>query len=131
MKTKPLLIGALLAAVVNFLLGYLWYMVLFMEQYGNSADKEVNMVLIFVSMLIGTLVLAAIYDKWAGAEYSLMSGLKLGVIAGLIPGLSYALMMMATMPEMTTTILILESAYGIVAFGISGALIGLIYSKVS
>lgn len=128
MKTKPFLVGSLVAAVVNFLLGYLWYVVLFAEQYGNTGDEEANMALIFVGMLIGIMALTAVYEKWAAGDHSLMGGLKLGVLVGLIPGLSYAVTMYAT-GDFTGMETALEGAYGIVAFGLSGAIIGFIYSK--
>lgn len=127
MKTKPFLVGALVAAIVNFFLGYLWYVVLFAEQYGNTDNPDGNMAMIFVGMLLGTLALAAVYDKWAAGEHSLMGGLKFGALVGLIPGLSYAVVMYGT-GDFSVTVTALESAYGIVAFGLSGAIIGFIYS---
>lgn len=136
MKTKPFLVGALLAAVVTFLLGYAWYMVLFTDMYNTPAaqsvmrpDDENNILLIFVGILVGSIALTAVYEKASSGGHTVGGGAMLGAIVGLIPGLSIAIMSHATSTMMTSTTIILEALYGVIAYGLSGAIIAFIYSK--
>jgi uncharacterized membrane protein len=136
MKTKPFLVGSLLAAVVSFLLGYAWYMVLFKDMYNTAGaqaimrpEAETNVMLIFVGILIGSLALAALYERASNGSHSIGAGAMMGALVGIIPGLAMAVMSYATSTMMNSTTMILESLYGIIAFGLSGAIIAFIYSK--
>lgn len=136
MKAKPLLTGGILAALLGFVLGYVWYMLLFKAQYENDVSKlvmkpeaEGNMAMIILSMLVAGFAMAAVYGKWSGGKHSLTDGLTLGVLVGLIPGLAYALMSYGTSNMLTSTGLVLEALYGVVNYGLMGAVIALVYSK--
>lgn len=136
MKTKPYAVGTLVASVLSTGLGYLWYMKLFKDMYSTEAAQaimrpanEINPGLIFLSILIGALAIGIIYEKWAGTEHKTGAGFKLGALIGLIPGFGYAIMNYATSTMMTGQLVLVEAVYGIVNFGLIGATMAFVYSK--
>jgi hypothetical protein len=136
MKTKPVLVGGLIAAIVGFFLGYLWYGLLFQDAYKTEVsaiiDKPMSDPMSFVYLGLGFLVsgiaMAILYGK-TDSDYSLIGGFIFGSILGLIPGLSIALITYATNKTITTTGISLEAAWGVLCYGIMGAIVSLAYDR--
>ncbi len=91
MDLKKLLIGAVVAFVVMFLLGYLWHVVLMADFYQNNhgeigaVDRETPMLFyIGLGYLSLCLVMAYIYPKGAEGDNHIMDGIKFGAIMGFL-----------------------------------------------
>lgn len=84
MNTKSFLLSGIVGAIVYFLLGSLFYGVLFTELHG---DSEPCMWMIALGCLFMALLIALIYNRWANIS-TFSTGLKAGFIIGLLYRLS-------------------------------------------
>lgn len=84
MNTKSFLLSGIVGAIVYFLLGGLFYDVLFPELHG---DSEPCMWMIALGCLFMALLIALIYNRWANIS-TFSTGLKAGFIIGLLYSLS-------------------------------------------
>lgn len=85
MNAKRFLIGSFGASIVYFLLGAFFYGVLFTNMYPGSEGE--NMIFVYLGCLSYTALLAYIFLQWAQIT-NVMTGLKAGLIIGLLYGLS-------------------------------------------
>ena len=85
MNTKSFLLSGIVGAIVYFLLGWLFYGVLFTELYAN--EPEPCMWMIFIGCLFMALLIALIYNRWANIS-TFSTGLKAGFVIGLLYNLS-------------------------------------------
>lgn len=136
MKTKKILIGALVGGVAMFFLGWLIYGMLlasFMEANCDNSNarpmEEMIWWAIIASNLIWGLLLAIVLD-WA-ASFTMASGAKIGAVFGLLAGLGFDLGMysMTTMFS-NLTIIIIDSLSYSVMFAVTGALTAWVMGKV-
>jgi hypothetical protein len=139
MNIKKLLAGGVAGGIAYFLLGWLIYgMALkgFMEAHQvpgimkSEAEFMGNMHFMVISNLILGLMIAYIYSL--ANINSLMEGLKVGLIFGLLMALSFDLMMFA-MSNMFDgmTSLAVDIAASTVFTGLGAAVVGFVNSKVS
>ena len=84
MNTKSFLLSGIVGAIVYFLLGWLFYGVLFPELHGNS---EPCMWMIALGCLFMALLIALIFNRWANIS-TFSTGLKAGFVIGLLYSLS-------------------------------------------
>lgn len=131
MNTGKFLIGSIIGAVVNFLVGWvLWGMLLMdmMSEGTNEAMKsmqksEMNYVMMFLSCLCVSMAIAYIFERWTSIR-SFMNG---AVAGGILMGLIYASMDLSW-NSMTTiytnnTVMIADIAAGAVSGAITGGVI--------
>ena len=85
MNTKSFLLSGIVGAIVYFLLGWLFYGVLFTELHANN--PEPCMWMIALGCLFMALLIALIYNRWANIS-TFSTGLKAGFIIGLLYSLS-------------------------------------------
>ena len=85
MNAKNILISGVLGGIVNFLLGWVFYGMLFNDIYPEGED--INLVFTFLGCLTSGLFVAYIFSKWAGITIPL-TGLKAGAIIGFFTSLS-------------------------------------------
>ncbi len=94
MDTSKLLLGTIAGGIVYWLLGGLFFIVLFGSYFtANAGSPEaikepVEMWAIVVGCLLYALFLTYVFLKWAGIK-TLSSGAKAGAIIGLMLGLSF------------------------------------------
>ena len=84
MNTKSFLLSGIVGAIVYFLLGCLFYGVLFTELHG---DTEPCMWMIALGCLFMALLIALIFNRWANIS-TFSTGLKAGFVIGLLYSLS-------------------------------------------
>ena len=84
MNTKSFLLSGIVGAIVYFLLGWLFYGVLFTELHG---DAEPCMWMIALGCLFMALLISLIYNRWASIT-TFSTGLKAGFFIGLLYSLS-------------------------------------------
>lgn len=94
MKMKNFLVSGLVGGIINFLLGWVFYGILFKDIYPEG--ENMNMLFIFLGCLTYSLFIAYIFTKWAGITI-LSTGLKAGAIIGLFTSLSMNFFMYSNM----------------------------------
>lgn len=111
--------------MVYWLLGWLFYGILFTEIYPPSDNQ--NMVYIYLGCLTFALLLGYIFNQWAGIS-TLMSGLYAGALIGFLYGLSMNFFMYSNMePNMSN--MLLDVVLNAVSGGVTGAVMGLVIGK--
>ena len=125
MNTKNFLISGLTAFVVNFLLGWLFYGILFQDLYPNQGEE--NMIFIALGCLFFGFVIAYVFTVVASIKTA-REGFKVGAIFGLLNSLAMNFFMYATL-EPNYQNMAIDVAISIVMVGIMGALVGVINGK--
>ena len=86
MNAKNFLVSGVVGGIVNFLLGWLFYGILFETQF--PVTGEMNMTMIVLGSLVGGLFVAYIFAKWAHIS-NWKTGLQAGAVIGLFLALYY------------------------------------------
>lgn len=133
MDTKKYWLAVLVYVFCTFLIAAPWHLVIFKSVYDELAiftRKEPLIPLGLASMLIQGLVLSYLYPLFAGENRSITTGLKFGLLIGLLMA-SIAVFAEAGKQEVTSlsTWLLLETTYYLFQFSLVGAVIGWIYGK--
>ncbi|RKD92018.1 DUF1761 family protein [Mangrovibacterium diazotrophicum] len=135
--TKKLLLSGLAGGVVFFLLGWVFYGMLFGEFFANNAgsatgvyksDEEMNLLLLFLGNLASGYLLAFIFGCW-GTVKSALDGTSKGFIIGILIGLGFDFVMYSTSNLMNFTAVIVDIIiYGVMT-AVAGAVVGGILSN--
>lgn len=126
MNAKNLLISGIAGSVVYFLLGWLFYGVLFTDLFPSTGGEE-NLVFIYVGCLAYTLLLAYIFLKWAAISV-FKGGALAGITIGFFFSVSMNFFMYAMMPPNWTAI-IADVLITMVSTAITGGIIAFVIGK--
>ncbi len=135
MDVRKLLIAALAAFVVMFLLGYLWHVVLMADFYQSNSgevavDRQTPMLFyIGLGYLSLSLVMAYIYPKGAEGDSHIMDGIKFGAIMGFLWIVPLSSVLYGATIITSKTLVFGDGLYHIVEGAIGGALIAMVYGK--
>ncbi len=88
MNAKKFLVSGVVGGIVNFLLGWLFYGILFESQFPVQEGEVMNLTMIALGCLVGGLFIAYIFTKWAHIS-NWATGLQAGAIIGLFLALYY------------------------------------------
>ena len=125
MNTKKFIIGGILGGIVNFILGWIFYGMLFKDLYPQTGNE--NLLFVFLGCLAFGFLLSQIIINWAQAiDFS--SGLKVGIIVGLLYSLSMNFFMYSSM-QVNYENMITDIIINIVSTGIIGAIIAITNGK--
>src|SRR3970040_3034354 len=94
MNVKNFLVSGVIAGIVNFLLGWVFYGMLFKDIYPQN--ENMNMLFIFLGCMTSGLFIAYIFTKWAGITNPI-TGIKAGAVIGLFTSLSMNFFMYSSM----------------------------------
>jgi hypothetical protein len=94
MNVKKILVSGIVAGIVNFLLGWVFYGILFKNIYPPNDDM--NMLFIFLGCMTSGFFIAYIFTKWAGITNPI-TGIKAGAVIGLFTSLSMNFFMYSSM----------------------------------
>lgn len=83
MNVKNFLLAGLAGGITDFLLGWLFYGILFHDYFGGA---EPNLTFIFAGCMTFGFLISYIFNKWANIS-TLITGAKGGAVLGLIIGL--------------------------------------------
>ncbi len=83
MNAKNFLVSGVVGGIVNFLLGWLLYGIIFIDQF--PVTGEMNMTMIALGSLVWGLFVAYIFVKWAHIS-NWKTGLEAGAVIGLFLG---------------------------------------------
>ena len=95
MNVKNFLVSGIVGGIVNFLLGWVFYGILFNNIYPEG--ENMNLLFTFLGCLTYGLFIAYIFTKWAGITIPI-TGLKSGAAIGFFTSLSMNLYMYSNMP---------------------------------
>lgn len=129
MNTKKFLLGTLIGGVVFFLLGWLFYGVLFMDfMVQHSAPgmgKEPDFPFLILANLAAAALLSFIFLKWASIS-TFSSGATAGLIIGFLTALNWDLAIYATTNMGDLTLVLMDILIVSVMSAISGGVIGMV-----
>jgi len=128
MKTKTFLISGIVGGIVNFLLGWLFYGILFAKVFPQPEESSETMLFIFLGCLTFGLFVSYIYNQWAQISTA-KTGAKAGAIIGLFTGLFFNLFGLAMQPEQTFELAALDTGISVIMTAIIGAVIGTVNGK--
>lgn len=90
MNVKNFLVSGVVGGIVNFLLGWVFYGMLFKDIYPEG--ENMNLLFTFLGCITSGLFIAYIFTKWAGITNS-VTGIKAGAVIGFFTSLSMNLFM--------------------------------------
>lgn len=125
MNVKKFLVAGIAGGIVNFLLGWVFYGILFKDIYPEG--EEMNLVFTFLGCLTSGLFVAFIFTKWAGISMPI-TGLKAGAIIGFFTSLSMNFFMYSNKAVNYQNIA-LDVLISIIIGAIIGAAVALILGK--
>ncbi|MEZ4899212.1 MAG: hypothetical protein R2806_20375 [Saprospiraceae bacterium] len=132
MGANKILISGLVSGIAVFLLGYLFYGVIFMNTMEGMTGSATGVMremdaMVWWALIVGNLLwgflLAYIFGMWAGI-FTFMGGLKGGAIIGLLATGAFDLTMYATSNITTLGGSILDIVIFTVIMGIAGGVAG-------
>ena len=125
MNVKNFLVSGIVAGIVNFLLGWVFYGILFKDIYPQN--ENMNMLFIFLGCMTSGLFIAYIFTKWAGITNPI-TGIKAGAVIGLFTSLSMNFFMYSSM-TVNYQNLALDVIITIVISAFMGAAIAIVNGK--
>lgn len=125
MNVKNFLVAGIAGGIINFLLGWVFYGILFKDIYPEGEDM--NLVFTFLGCLTSGLFVAFIFTKWAGISMP-VTGLKAGAIIGFFTSLSMNFFMYSNKAVNYQNIA-LDVLISIIISAIIGAAVALILGK--
>lgn len=135
MFSKQNLLATVAATIAMFILGYLiWGMALmsFFEEHSiidvMKSDEEMSLGMIFLGNLATAFALSTLYGKWARGHHSATQGFQFGAWVGFLIGVGMGLVWLGTANFMDMTGHIAEAIVDILYYGVTGAIIALIYN---
>lgn len=128
MKTKNFLAAGIAGAVVNFLLGWLFYGMLFKDSFPQPEENSTTMLMIFLGCLTFGLFMAYIFIQWAQISTA-STGAKAGAIISLFIALYYDFFQLAMNSEVTYQMVGLDVVLMIVMGAITGAIVAVVNGK--
>ena len=134
MDLKRFLTGTVVGGVVLFVLGWLFWMVLFagfFEGVAGSVTGAVKEPPVMWAFILGTLILAALYTlviRWRG-DSTVMDGLKTGALVGFLLWFGVDIILFSVWNITTLTSAIADSILELVRTGIAGAAIVAVAGK--
>ncbi len=128
MKTKNFLIAGIIGGIVDFLLGWLFYGIIFADTFPQPEESSTTMLFIFLGCLTFGLFVAYIYTRWSQIS-TLATGAKAGAIIGVFIGLFYNFFNLAMQPGATMELAALDVGISVVMTAIIGAVIGAVNGK--
>lgn len=128
MKTKNFLVAGIIGGIVNFLLGWLFYGIIFVDTFPQPEQSSQTMLYIFLGCITMGLFISYIYAQWAQISTA-ATGAKAGAIIGLFVGLFYNFFNLAMAPEITIQLAALDVTISVVMTAIIGAVIATVLGK--
>lgn len=128
MKTKNFLVAGIVGGIVDFLLGWLFYGIIFKNTFPQPEENSNTMLFIFLGCITFGLFVSYIYTQWAQISTA-ATGAKAGAIIGLFVGLFYNFFNMAMDSEAVLNLAALDVVISVVMTAIIGAVIGLVNGK--
>lgn len=128
MDAKKFLVSGIVGGIVNFLLGWLLYGIIFESQF--PVTGEMNMTMIVLGSMVAGLFLAYIFTKWTQIS-NWKTGFQAGAVIGLFLGMYYDFYYnaMKATADINWQTMVLDIILTIVMTALTGAVIALVVDK--
>ncbi|WNM18021.1 hypothetical protein [Flavobacterium capsici] len=126
MNVKNFLVAGIVGGIVDYLLGWLFYGMLFHDNFGGEDPQ--NMPFIALGCLSFGLFMSYIYTKWAGIS-TLTTGATAGAVIGIFMGLVHNFFYYAMKPTPDYNLMLLDIGISVVMGAIIGAVVGMVNGK--
>ncbi|MFV7236692.1 hypothetical protein [Flavobacterium sp. ZB4R12] len=125
---KNFLVSGIVGGIIYFLLGWLFYGILFKDAFPSNGNE--NYVMIFLGCLTFGLFTAYIFTKWAGIS-NWITGFGAGAILGLFMAfyMNFFANSMKLTHEINIQIMALDIAITVVMSALAGSVIALVNGK--
>ncbi|MDI5949452.1 hypothetical protein [Flavobacterium yafengii] len=127
MNVKFFLVSGIVGGIVQFLLGWLFYGILFKNSFPSDGNE--NMLFIFLGCMTFGFFVSYIFTKWAGISNA-ATGLKAGAVIGLFMSLYSNFFMNSMTSEINYQTMGLDIVITIVMAALVGAVIALVNGKI-
>jgi hypothetical protein len=126
MNVKNFLVSGIVGGIVQFLLGWLFYAILFKNSFPTDGNE--NMVFIFLGCMTFGFFVSYIFTKWAGIS-NVATGFKAGAVIGLFMALYSNFFMNSMKSDIDYQTMGLDIVITIVMAALVGAVIALVNGK--
>jgi hypothetical protein len=126
MNVKNFLVSGIVGGIVEFLLGWLFYGILFKNSFPTNGNE--NMLFIFLGCMTFGFFVSYIFTKWAGIS-NIATGLKAGAVIGLFMSLYSNFFMNSMTAEINYQTMGLDVVITVVMAALVGAVIALVNGK--
>ena len=127
MKIKNFLIAGIVGGIIDFLLGWLLYGILFRDQFPGEMP---NMLFIFLGCMTFGFFVAYIFTKWASIT-NFTTGMRAGAVIGLFTALMSNFFMRSNSLNVDYSNMLLDIAITLVMGAIVGASVAVTIDKIS
>ncbi len=130
MSAKKFLVSGVVGGIVCYLLGWLLYGIIFMDQFPIKEGEVMNMTMIALGSLIWGSFVAYIFVKWAQIS-TWQTGLQAGAIIGVFLGLywNFFYNVMKATADINWQVVGLDIVITVVITAITGAIIAVVVDK--
>lgn len=128
MNIKNFLIGGIVGGIADFLLGWLFYGIIFSSVM--PANEDMNLGLIACGCFAFAFLLTYIFMKWPGMN-NFGAGVKEGAILGLLLGLMANFFHFAELGGVDSTLFLVDMIINIAMGAIVGGVIAMVLGKLS
>lgn len=130
MNAKNFLVSGIVGGLVNFLLGWLLYGIVFESQFPVKEGDVMNITMIALGSLVSGLFVAYIFTKWAHIN-NWMTGIKSGAILGFFLALywNFFINVKKSTDNIDWQIFGLDTILTIVLTALTGAAIAIVCNK--
>ena len=129
MKIKTFIIAGLVGGVVDWLLGWLFYGIIFADKFPQPNEDSHAMLFITFGCFSFGFFISYIFNKWAQIT-TLVTGAKAGAIIGLFMGLIANFFGAAEAAQVDYEIFAIDMLISILMAAAVGAVVGLVNGKV-
>ncbi len=126
MNVKNFLVSGIVGGIVEFLLGWLFYGILFKNSFPTNGNE--NMLFIFLGCMTFGFFVSYNFTKWAGIS-NVATGLKAGAVIGLFMSLYSNFFMNSMTAEINYQTMGLDVVITVVMAALVGAVIALVNGK--
>lgn len=126
MNVKNFIVGGIVGGFANFLLGWLFYGILFKDIYPESTTP--NFLFIFLGCMTYGFFVSYIFNQWAAIS-NVMAGVKAGALIGFFTSL-YMNFFMYSNKEADYTNILLDVAISTVISAVIGAAVAALNGKI-
>jgi hypothetical protein len=135
-KTKSI-VAAVVGAIVFFLLGYVFYGILFADFFAQNvgsatglakSPEEMNFIALFLGNLAGAVLLTVIFDSWANIK-TFSDGARAGAIIGILVALSWDLVLFGTTNAMNLAAALVDPIISAMMMAIVGGIVAALLGR--
>ncbi len=126
MNLKNFFIAGIVGGIVDFLLGWVFYGMLFKDIYPQN--ENTNLTFIFLGCMTSGFFISYVFTKWAGITNS-VTGLIAGAVIGFFTSLSMNFFMYSSLP-LNTQNLVTDVVISTIIAACMGAAIAIVNGKI-